>query len=82
MIICSAIKKTNTGEIYIGRRHGDIILLMVKRDINPNNNAIQGFIDSDGKFLDREEAATHALQIGQIKQLKFQPKTLFSEDLY
>lgn len=42
----------------------------------------QGFVTSIGRFVGRAEAARLAIAAGQIVQPKFQPNTLFSEDLW
>jgi hypothetical protein len=42
----------------------------------------QGFVDEHGNWLTREEAAQHALAIGQVEALRFQPEKLFSEDVW
>jgi hypothetical protein len=41
--------------------------------------AVQGFLTSDDRFVDRREAAKIALAAGQVKE---ELKVLFSEDLY
>lgn len=82
MIKCAAIRKN--GIVYTGRRHHNII----NRDNYPElpfgyfKNGEQGFVDDNGIFLTREEAAKHALECGQISKLKFSQTQLFSEDLY
>lgn len=44
---------------------------------------VQGFLDSDGKFLTREEAVTVALAAGQIKNTHaIRAGELFSEDIW
>lgn len=43
---------------------------------------VQGFLNDDGRFVNRIEAADIAIREGQIDKLKFQPDTLFSEDLW
>ena len=84
MIECAAVKVKATGEVYVGRRHHQILH---KRDENGEliikdarmTAAEQGFVDDKGNFLNRSEAAKHAYECGQI----FEPKhQLFSEDLY
>lgn len=42
----------------------------------------QGFVTDTGEFLNRRQAATHALNCGQIERLKFSSRELFSEDLW
>lgn len=79
MIIQSAILKE--GKIYTGRRHHNIIQSNPPRFF-VGNHSIQGFVDDKGNFLDREQAAKHALECKQIEKLKFSSTDLFSEDLY
>jgi hypothetical protein len=76
-IVAAAIIKPGDG-IYLGRRHHEIL-----------NNARgrlkcceQGFVTSTGRFVDRTEGARVALAAGQIKELRYQPDTLFSEELW
>lgn len=42
----------------------------------------QGFVTSADRFVGRCEAAGIAIRSGQIKECKFQPDVLFSEDLW
>ena len=42
----------------------------------------QGFLTSDGRFVDRDEGAKIAIDAEQIIKTKFQPNHLFSEDLW
>ena len=85
MITAAAIKQD--GQIYRGlafkERHHDVIRQMVQ-NFNLPRPIIgeQGFISDTGLFLSREDAATHALNCGQIKALKFNSTKLFSEDLW
>lgn len=82
MIISAAIKKDD--QVYTGHRHHNII----NRDNHPElpfgffKKGEQGFVDDKGNFLNREDAAKHALECGQISKLKFSATELFSEDLY
>lgn len=81
MIKHSAILKNRV--VYVGKRHHDCIRIMNECGIEkPNTDAIQGFVTDEGVFLDRIQAATHALNCGQIQALKFHKTELFSEDLY
>lgn len=79
MIIAAAVKLDNT--VYIGRRHCNILQSLIKQNFNIKS-APQGFITTDGVFLDRKQGAIHAISCGQITKLKYQSKTLFSEDLW
>lgn len=76
MIKEAAILKN--GIIYTGKRH-NIILCDKSRPFQFLQNGEQGFITDKGEFLNREDAAKHAFQCGQIKVEK---KRLLSEDLY
>jgi len=64
-------------------RHDNAIALMVKE--NPDKSRFlgseQGFVTSEGKFLDRIEAAAIAIKCGQIEKLNW-PPDLYSEDLW
>jgi hypothetical protein len=77
MIIAAAIKKDD--KIYTDKRHYLIIWNNAKISFK---NEIQGFVNDKGEFLDREQAAKEALECGQIKELKYNSKELFSEDLW
>lgn len=53
--------------------------------INTTHTREQGFIDNQGNFLTREEAAVVAKEAGQINQVRLKNtpfRELFSEDLY
>lgn len=73
----------HNGKVYTGWRHCFII-----RDISESigGKAIgsggQGFIDSDGNYVTREEACKIALESGQITKPKYQPDIIFSEELW
>jgi len=82
MIAQAAIKQN--GVIYTlprPARHVDVIKHMAQRGLT-SVDGVQGFLDIKGNFLAREEAATRALSCGQVKELKFQPNKLFSEELW
>ena len=79
MIKHSAIKKDNI--VYVGKRHHNCFATMAECGVN-KIGAIQGFVTDTGEFLTREEAAKHALDCGQIKELKFPSGKLYSEDSY
>jgi len=76
MIKSAAIFKN--GIIYTGKRHCDI-LCDRSRPFGFLKFGQQGFVDEDGNFLTRAEAAKHAYECGQIDVLK---RKLYSEDLY
>jgi hypothetical protein len=64
------------GVVFKGDRHRNII---AQHKHIPLNRGMEGFITSQGLFLNREEAAKIAYQTGQIKKPK---QKLISEDLY
>jgi hypothetical protein len=78
MIVSAAIMKGQT--IFTGRRHADIIASAMGGFFK---NCKQGFVDENGKFYNRQEAAKHALACKQIDKLHYGTSgDLFSEDLY
>ena len=72
-----------TGTVLCGWRHGSIFpqtrSLVRERALAGVTSEVQGFITSDNRFVDREEAAEIAFNAGQISSPK---KELYSEDLY
>lgn len=76
-----------TGIVVCGWRHGNCIAIL--HELFPNreyiiNNkdsktTIQGFLTSDNKFVNREEAGRIAFNAGQINK---KTNCLFSEELY
>jgi len=86
-IVTSAIRAKD-GTVYFDpelrpKRHPDVILLMVQAGLPTpvTKDATQGFLTSEGRFVDRIEAAGIALAAGQIAQLRW-GEELFSEDLW
>jgi hypothetical protein len=84
MLTWAAIKHIPTGNVVIGKRHHncfaefwlkypELKIIATKKEL------VQGFIDEDGNFLTRHEAARHAFECGQIEK---EQTTLFSEDLW
>lgn len=70
------------GNVYTSIRHHLIIRELVGAGHNTPIIGEQGFVDDKDNFLDREQAASHALKCGQIASLKYSAKDLFSEDLW
>jgi hypothetical protein len=75
-----------TGIVVCGRRHHNCYYTAwglneghVEHLHEANNKAIQGFLTSDDRFVDRKEGAKIAMEYGQITQ---STDCLFSEDLY
>lgn len=84
-IVAAAIKKR--GIVFTGVRHGLIIKDMVDVGflVDPKTDYVyereQGFIDSNGRFLRRDEARDVALAARQIDKTKHKG-LLYSEDLW
>lgn len=88
-ILCSAIKILNQkdlgGEdlIYCGYRHHSILWQQHKGHLFNKKENVQGFLTSYGRFVEREEAASIAIEAGQcLREKMTNHKMLFSEDLY
>lgn len=68
----AAVKDPDTGEIYTGPLHPVIISNLARQGISPEklSNFIDGFVTNEGKFLDREQAFSRALNIKQVEPKK------------
>lgn len=77
-----------TGIVICGFRHSDIISILPTNNSMRNDGKVykctQGFITSNGRFVDRIEAYKIAKREGQLLVgADFEGKTtLFSEDIY
>lgn len=82
-IDCVAIRKEDrVWSLPKPKRHYHIIAMMNEEGVKPHD-AEQGFLLTDGTFVDREEARKIALEYGQISDLKtYNKRDLFSEDLW
>ncbi len=69
MLVAAAIKLD--GNIYTGIRHCNILGLAENYGLGFGGlkRGIQGFVDDDGNFYDREEAKYYAMECGQISIL-------------
>ncbi len=68
-------------------RHHDVLRLMSHHEVHAYGNEIQGFLDENGKFLDRKTAYVLACTTGQIDRSWHPPNSydgneLYSEDLW
>jgi len=80
-------KNCDKGIVVLGHRHGQCIwtigcltgLRCVSNAPDGVGENEQGFLTSQNRFVDREEAGEIAFFAGQTKKLK---KILYSEDLY
>jgi hypothetical protein len=87
VIVCAAIKCSETGKILCGVRHGDDSMLGLPDAVYHHYDfEEQGFVDNKGVFLTRTEAWKVAEAAGQIKRRvgsdTLNGGTLFSENLY
>ena len=70
--------------IFVGKRHSDCFQAMKEAGISFSRpKPIQGFVTSEGVFVDRQEAFEIAVSCRQIKDPgPGKTRTLVSEDLY
>jgi hypothetical protein len=85
-IVCAAVR-LNNGLVISSARHFDPLMReQIKNNaFGPDvwNTAEQGFINSRGQFLTREQAYEMALAHGQIRRrVSGDEGTLYSENLY
>lgn len=80
MYVEYAAIKYPDGEIMTARRHYKIIALQAQFGIKTQGDCVQGFTDTAGNFLTRDEAKKVAIEAGQIPA-DFEG-TLYSEDLW
>ena len=80
MIFASAIKQNNI--IAIGKRHHNCIMTLFEITNTKPVLGEQGFVDEKMNFYDRERAGKHAIECGQIKELRSSDTDLYSEDLW
>ena len=68
--------------LYTGFDHGECFRKLNEDNTTPVHSKIeQGFVDSDGNFVDRKQAMVIARESGQLAY-KTDKKTLISEDLH
>jgi hypothetical protein len=58
---------THDGEIYTGKCHA----YCLNKIVNYKNVQTEGFVTDEGIFLNRIEAGKHALECGQITNLRY-----------
>lgn len=77
---------TKDGVIYSlprPNRHHNVYHMMNEKGIPADEHWNCGFLDSTGKYYNREEAGTYALEIGQVNFLLEEAEgKLFSENLW
>lgn len=87
MKIITHVAIINDGKIYSlpkpNRHHHLIKLIFEENGKGLTRGQIQGFLDSDGNFVDRFEALKIALEAKQVLNEKdIRAERLFSEDLW
>ena len=93
MILCAAVKfhidATDEDVVIPCRRHADAFQILKSLGFEPKKGykeICQGFITTEGKFFDRQEAYVHAKWCGQLSHTTILSceamGKLFSEDLY
>lgn len=63
-------------------RHHHIMDYMIERGVQPPINREQGFVLSNGEFVDRTEARLVAASAGQLLSTASKGSLLFSEDVW
>jgi len=77
-IVSAACKRGE--KVWTGERHNKIIEQMFNEGLGmPVRQSEQGFLTSEGRFVDRYDAAVLAFEAGQTEILK---SCLSSEDLW
>lgn len=76
--LCAAVK-TVDGYVIRGHRHSDCI-----RHLKYHKGAVQGFLTSNNRFVDREEGykLQKSAEIKSIADGGYRGEKLYSEDLY
>ncbi len=79
----AAVKHKDTGIIFVGSNHAEIINGYAKENNYKKNlkGCEQGFITECGKFYGRHQSGIIAIKAGQIKKLKYPSMGLDSTEL-
>ena len=78
-------KNIETGIVFCGYAHLQCMWQMITMTGKSQHQAggeITGFLTNFNRFVEREEGAKIALTCGQINELHFSSKELYSEDLW
>ena len=84
-VIACAIRDIQNGQVYQvpkPGRHHDVLRKMRLMGLAPVNGFTQGFVLSDGRFVDRVEAKAIAIAAVQLLERASGSRDLFSEDLW
>ena len=91
MIVSAAVSYSYKDEIGFTveqimpvHRHKDCYIILRQLDIEDYSIDEEGFLTDKGEFLDRQEAADHAYECGQLVETAEEPRIdkLMSEDLW
>lgn len=95
MVICAAIKirlhSSGKESVICGHRHGNCYYFLEDLNLKGAKDYSlieEGFLISDGTFLNRKEALEHATTCGQLSKttiwhkIDHEEDELYSEDLY
>ena len=84
MVVRSAVKLG--GVVYVGAeggRHDEVIQDMLDvHGVQSFAGVVEGFVDHEGRFMNRAEAARHAFGCGQLPDDLVCPDCIVSEDLW
>ena len=81
MIVAAAIEQD--GKVYTlpqPARHHNLIALIIT-ETGKMVDGVQGFVDDQGNFMNRVDAAQHVIGCGQLKRVP-RPPNLYTEDLW
>jgi len=83
-VVAAAIRDSdgNVHSLPPPARHNDVIQKMRAEGIRVRVTHEQGFLLEDDTFVDRVEAAQHAMEEGQATKLSYSKTKLYSEDLW
>ena len=81
-VCVSAAIRTSTGIVIAGKRHGDCFKAMAAQCIQKEHSE-QGFLTSEGRFVDRREAYKLQYKAGieSVAEGGYRGRELYSEDL-
>lgn len=79
-VVAAAIR-LSSGKVVVGVRHYDELMRQWLDD-KPDPKAVQGFVLSNYRFVDRDTAFRVAMEANQILPGEGRHGTLYSEDLW